>query len=210
MALVGGIDFGSFNTSAYVAWLEEGEFLLTEYRPTREEPLPESPGDWPPVFLGIDAPQGLPRQVLVENVETDVPAGGAPGDEAAVDVVPEREPRATSDGRQLPTQVVAAPAELEKPRRLGSRHARLGDLRHRRSDRRQGHRPGLREASIGIERRPCTQMLRLGERLPDSRRRVPEGAHRVNHLLCTFNGFAMPKPFCGRIKLIVFRGDRSA
>lgn len=60
MALVGGIDFGSFNTPSYVAWLEEGEFLLDEYRATPENPLPETPGGWPPVLLGIDAPQGLP------------------------------------------------------------------------------------------------------------------------------------------------------
>jgi hypothetical protein len=28
----------------------------------------------------------------------------------------------------------------------------------------------------------------------------PEDVRGFNYLLCMFNGFAMPKPFCGRIK----------
>jgi hypothetical protein len=61
MALLGGIDLGSFTTDSYVAWLEDGHFFLETYRPTRQRPLPESPGGWPPAYTGIDAPQGLPE-----------------------------------------------------------------------------------------------------------------------------------------------------
>lgn len=60
MALVCGIDLGSFRTLSWVAWLEESRFLLDVYIPTRERPLPDSPSGWPPAFFGIDGPQGLP------------------------------------------------------------------------------------------------------------------------------------------------------
>jgi predicted nuclease with RNAse H fold len=62
MALLCGIDLGSFRTPSYVAWLEEGEFLLEVYTASPEQPLPPSPGGWPPAFTGIDAPQGLPAR----------------------------------------------------------------------------------------------------------------------------------------------------
>jgi hypothetical protein len=61
MALLCGIDLGSFTTDSYVAWLEDGHFLLETYRPTRAHPLPDSPGGWPPAYTGIDAPQGFPE-----------------------------------------------------------------------------------------------------------------------------------------------------
>ncbi|MBW8877363.1 MAG: DUF429 domain-containing protein [Acidobacteria bacterium] len=60
MALVCGVDLGSFTTLSYVAWLEDGQLALATWRPAREAPLPPSPGGWPPAFTGIDAPQGLP------------------------------------------------------------------------------------------------------------------------------------------------------
>lgn len=60
MALVCGIDLGSLRTPGYIAWLEDGQFLLGAYIPTLEEPLPPSPGGWPPAFTAIDGPQGLP------------------------------------------------------------------------------------------------------------------------------------------------------
>lgn len=60
MALLCGIDLGSLRTLSWVAWLEDGRFLLDVYVPSREHPLPASPSGWPPAFFGIDAPQGLP------------------------------------------------------------------------------------------------------------------------------------------------------
>jgi hypothetical protein len=61
MALLCGIDLGSFRSPSYVAWLEDEQFVLDEYLASREQPLPPAPGGWPPAFTGIDGPQGLPR-----------------------------------------------------------------------------------------------------------------------------------------------------
>jgi hypothetical protein len=61
MALLCGIDLGSLRTPSYVAWLEDERIVLDEYLATVEQPLPPSPGGWPPAFTGIDGPQGLPR-----------------------------------------------------------------------------------------------------------------------------------------------------
>src|SRR5262245_24673690 len=64
----------------------------------------------------------------IQHVEADVPAGRAPGDEAAVDVVPEGEPGPFALGLQLPAEVLAAPVEFERGRRVGARHAGFGHL----------------------------------------------------------------------------------
>jgi hypothetical protein len=60
MALVCGIDLGSFQTPSYVAWMEDGEIVLDSYLASPEQPLPPAPGGWPAVFTAIDGPQGLP------------------------------------------------------------------------------------------------------------------------------------------------------
>src|SRR5262245_38709782 len=69
-----------------------------------------------------DAPNRLTGEEPLEDVEADVPARRAPGDEAAIDVVPEREARAARERLELPPQVAATPAVLEQPRRLGVLH----------------------------------------------------------------------------------------
>src|SRR5215471_945191 len=90
--------------------------------------------------VGADpAADRLVREEPVEHVEADVPAGGAPGDEATIDIVPERETRAAADGLQLPAEVVAAPTVLEQFRRLGPLHDGVRD--QRRADRRELDRP---------------------------------------------------------------------
>src|SRR5262249_19246656 len=75
-----------------------------------------------------DASNRLTREEPLEHVEADVPARCAPGDEAAIDVVPEREAGAAADRFELPAEVAAAPTVLEEPRRLGPLHGGLGDL----------------------------------------------------------------------------------
>src|SRR5262249_22185166 len=66
-----------------------------------------------------DASNRLTREEPLKDVEADVPARGAPRDEAAIDVVPEREARAAAERFELPPAVVATPAVLKQPRRLG-------------------------------------------------------------------------------------------
>ena len=82
MALVCGIDLGSWKTLSWVAWLEdEGRFLLDVYRPTPERPLPDSPSGWPPAFFGIDGPQGLPvpgERTRRADREANVPTRSLP------------------------------------------------------------------------------------------------------------------------------------
>ena len=51
-----------------------------------------------------DASHRLAREEPIENVEADVPARGAPRDEAAIDVVPEREARAAAERFELPAE----------------------------------------------------------------------------------------------------------
>src|SRR5215831_20474851 len=88
-----------------------------------------------------DASNRLIREEPLKDVEADVPARGTPRDKAALDVVPEREARATAERFELPPEVVATPAVLEHSRRLGPLHGGLRDLRRRRPDRRELHPP---------------------------------------------------------------------
>src|SRR5438034_3479659 len=82
-------------------------------------------------FAAGDAAHRLTREEPLKDVEADVPARGAPRAEAAIDVMPEREAGAVIEGLQLPAEVIASPAVLEQPRRLGPLHGALRDLRRR-------------------------------------------------------------------------------
>src|SRR5439155_4447044 len=64
-----------------------------------------------------DASNRLTREQPLKDVEADVPARGAPRDEAAIDVVPERQARAATIGFEFPPDIVATPVVLK---RLGS------------------------------------------------------------------------------------------
>src|SRR5262249_19567906 len=108
-----------------------------------------------------DAPDGFAREEPIEDVKTDVPARRAHRHEPAVDFVPKGEARAAAQRLQLPSDVVATPAVLD-PRSLNPLHARLRDLRRLRADRRELHRPDVAEIAGGVERRPFTELRRLG------------------------------------------------
>src|SRR5262245_16992246 len=97
-----------------------------------------------------DASNRLTREEPLKDVEADVPARGAPRDEAALDVVPEREARAAAERLELPPAVATTPGVLEQPRRLGPLYGGLGDLRCRRPDRRELHRPHGGQVPIGV------------------------------------------------------------
>src|ERR1700722_19379492 len=65
-----------------------------------------------------DAADGSSAEKAIQNIETNVPARGAPRDEAAVDVVPQRQARAATDGFEFPPDI----AVLQHLRRVGARH----------------------------------------------------------------------------------------
>src|SRR5262245_38683840 len=123
-------------------------------------------------FAADDPPNRLTRELPLEDVEADVPAGGAPGDEAAIDVVPQLEARAATERLELPPEIVAAPAVLEQSRSLGSLHGALGDLGCRRPDRRELHGPHGGQVSVGVERCPLGQLRGIRQRLPHHLRRM--------------------------------------
>src|SRR4051794_13425244 len=66
-----------------------------------DEALPAEPHR----LAADDASDRLAREEPLEDVEADVPARGAPRDEAAIDVVPEREARAAAERLELPPEV---------------------------------------------------------------------------------------------------------
>ncbi len=91
MALLCGIDLGSLRTLSWVAWLEDGRFLLDVYVPSPERPLPASPSGWPPAFFGIDAPQGLPvpgERTRRADREAQVPTRSLPVTRAELETWP--------------------------------------------------------------------------------------------------------------------------
>src|SRR5262249_52520658 len=105
-------------------------------------------------FAADDASNRLAAEEPLEDVEADVPAGGAPGDEPAIDVVPERQAGAARRRLELPPDVVATPAVLEQARRLGPPPLALRVLLRRQPDRRELHRAHGAHVPIGVERRP--------------------------------------------------------
>src|SRR5271165_3341910 len=72
-----------------------------------------------------DGADGSSAEKAIQNIETNVPARGAPRDEAAIDVVPQRQARAAAKGFEFPPDI----AVLKQLRSVGSRHCcfeRLG------------------------------------------------------------------------------------
>jgi predicted nuclease with RNAse H fold len=57
-----GVDVGSLRTSAAVAWLDRGRFVLDSYVPSTARPLPDPPAGMPAAeCFALDAPQSLPE-----------------------------------------------------------------------------------------------------------------------------------------------------
>src|ERR1700704_2453772 len=61
----------------------------------------------------------IPREEPLKDVEGDVPARGAPRDEAAIDVVPQRQARTANKGFEFPPSIVV----LQHFGSVGSRHS---------------------------------------------------------------------------------------
>src|SRR6266436_6016217 len=122
-----------------------------------------------------DAADGSSDEKAIQNIETNVPPGSTHGDEAAIDVVPQRKARAATKGFEFPPDIFVTPVVLKHLGSVGSRHCCFGNLRLGRSHRGELHRGSNRtQAPIGVEGRPLTQMRRVGKRLPDFLRRVAQ------------------------------------
>src|SRR5580700_12296560 len=116
-----------------------------------------------------DASNRLTREQAIQNVEADMPACGAPRDEAAIDVVPQGEARAGTKGFEFPP-LIAVLKHLWKVDSRNSCFDRLGVSHpgelHRGSN--------LIQTPIDIEGSPLAQMRWVGKRLPDFFRRVAQ------------------------------------
>src|SRR5207249_9245756 len=55
-----------------------------------------------------DAAEGGPIEQVIQNIEAKVPPGSTHRDEAAIDVGPQRQPRAATNGFELPPHIEAA------------------------------------------------------------------------------------------------------
>src|SRR5258706_14748254 len=60
-----------------------------------------------------DAADGASAEKVIQNIETNVPSGSTHCDEAAIDVVPEGEAEAGSNGRELPSTISFIPLLLQ-------------------------------------------------------------------------------------------------
>src|SRR6266567_5707911 len=138
----------------------------------RVEPLPAAE------LHGVgadDAADGSSAEKVIQNIEADVPPGGAHCDEAVTDVGPQRQARAATQAFELPPHVEATPLVLKQLGSVGSRHFCFGHMRRGRSHGGELHRGSKRtQAPIGFKGSPLAQMRRVGKRLPDFFRRVAQ------------------------------------
>src|SRR6185369_481937 len=122
-----------------------------------------------------DAADGSAAEKVIQNIETNVPPGRTHCDEAAIDVVPERETCAATRGFELPSNIVAAPVVFKHLGSVGSRYCRFGNQRLGCSHRGELHHGSSRtQVPIGVKGSPRAQMRRVGQRLPDFGRRVAQ------------------------------------
>src|SRR5260370_8897274 len=112
-----------------------------------------------------DAANGSSDEKAVQNIETNVPPGSTHGDEAAIDVVPQRKARAATKGFEFPPDILVAPVVLKRLGSVGSRHSCFGNLRLGRSHPGELHRASnSTQAPIGVQRRPLTQIHSVSKR----------------------------------------------
>src|SRR5438552_10823330 len=103
-----------------------------------------------------NAADGSSAEKAIQNIETNVPARGAPRDEAAIDVVPQRQARAATKGFEFPTGI----AVLKHLGSLRSCHSCFD--RRGRSHPGELHRSNRIQAPIDLKGRPLAQMCRVG------------------------------------------------
>src|SRR5215831_696578 len=148
-----------------------------------------------------DAADGSSAEKAIQNIETNVPPGSTHWDEAAIDVVPERQARAATEGFEFPPDILGAPFVLEHLGSVGSRHSCFGNLRRGCSHRGELHRGSNRtQAPIGFKGRPPAQMRRVGKRLPDFFRRVAQFSDENERPLLSVLSYLRP---AGRTRCIL-------
>src|SRR6185295_3354741 len=112
---------------------------------------------------------------VIQNIETNVPPGSTHRNEAAIDVVPQRQASAATQDLEFPPDILGAPVVLEHLGSIGSRHFGFGNLRRGRSHRGELHHASNRtQAPIGVEWRPFTQTGRVSQGFPDFLRRMAQ------------------------------------
>src|SRR5437763_17030385 len=147
------------------------------------------------------AADGSSAEKLIQNIETNVPSGSTHGDEAAIDVGPQRQARAATQGFELPPHIEATPVVLERLGSVGSPHFGFGNVRRGRSHRGELHRGSNRtQAPIGVEGRPLAQLRRVGERLPDLFRRVAQFSDENERPLLSVLSYLRP---AGRTRCVL-------
>src|SRR4029077_13109179 len=98
-----------------------------------------------------DASNRVAREEPFQHIEADMPAGRAHGDVSTVDVVPESEPGTAAERLQFPADVISTPVIFERLRRVSPLDLALGDVRRRRSYRRELCGADGPEVPVGIE-----------------------------------------------------------
>src|ERR1017187_7184487 len=126
--------------------------------------------------IGPDnAADGSSAEKAIQNIETNVPAGSTHRDEAAIDVVPQRQARAATKGFEFPPHIVAAPTVLKHLWSVGSPHFCFSNVRRGRAHRGELHGgSSCTQAPIGFKGCPLAQMHRVGKRPPEFFRRVAQ------------------------------------
>src|SRR5215471_506136 len=132
---------------------------------------------------------------LIQNIETNVPPGSTHRNEAAIDVVPQRQPRAAIRGFEFPTGIVV----LKHPWSLGSRHFCFGNLCGR-SHPGEIHSSNLTHVPISFKGRPLAQMRRVSKRLPDFFRGVAQFSDENERPLLSVLSYVRP---AGRTRCIL-------
>src|SRR5262245_38362363 len=95
-----------------------------------------------------DAADWSSVEKAIQNVETNMPSGRTHRDEAAIEVLPERQACAATRRFEYPSNIIV----LKQLGSVGSRHACFQNLRSSRPG--EIHCSNRGEAAIDIERRP--------------------------------------------------------
>src|SRR5439155_18554125 len=151
-----------------------------------------------------DAADGSSAEKVIQNIETNVPPGSTHCDEAAIDVGPQRQARAATNGFEFPPHIEATPVVLKRLGSVGSRHCCFGNVRRGRSHRGELHRGSNHiEGPIGVKGRPLSQMRRVGKGLPDFFRRMAQLSDENERPLLSVLSYLCPAGRTGCVLLAI-------